>query len=321
MFPKARAKSEQVRVADCASRRSGYERRGAAGARLPFLGGALGGLLYEAAAVLATESAIVKWPRRPRLARSSAGRALLAIGAFGCSAQEVDSDAIRTQGMFADMLALAPGDGTTLVRVQLAAGGENGTAVTLVGDDRLEASFAEATETLVRSGRGNYERQMAADAAGDVSVQLLRGSADANASARAWLPEPFVAALETDVSAGIARDAGIDVSWSPAEPGRTLRWTLEGRCLWTESGTTADDGALRLEPELFRVRGARSGEECEVDLRLDREGRGSVDSVWVPGSRFRAIQRRAVRFVSVPARDEDADERASGAMAPAVDAG
>jgi len=218
--------------------------------------------------------------------------------------------------MFADMLALAPGDGSTLVRVQLAVGGENGTAVTLVGDDRLEARFAAATEALVRSGRGRYERQMAADSAGDVSVQLLRAPDDAGAGGRAWLPEPFVAVLETDASAGIGRDAGVEVSWSPAVPGAMLRWTLAGRCLWTETGTTADDGAFRLEPGLFRVRGTQSGETCEVELRLDREGTGSVDSLWVPGSRFRAIQRRAVRFVSAPARGDDADavdDRAGGA--------
>jgi hypothetical protein len=248
---------------------------------------------------------------------------LLVPSAIGCAAQDVDSDAIRTQGMFADMLALAPGDGSTLVRVQLAVGGENGTPVTLVADDRLEASFAEATEALVRSGRGRYERQMAADASGDVSVQLLRGPDAANAGGLAWLPEPFVAALETDASVGVSRDVGVDVSWSPAVPGASLRWTLTGRCLWTESGSTADDGAFRLEPELFRVRGTQRDERCEAELRLDREGPGDVDPVWIPGSRFRAIQRRAVRFPSLPARDDAIDEREVelGAPAPAPDAG
>jgi len=252
----------------------------------------------------------VKWLRRCAFG--------MAFGAGGCGADEVDSDAIRTQGMFADMLALAPGDGTTLVRVQLTVGGENGTNVALVGDDRLEASFAAASETLVRSGRGSYERQMAADSAGDVSVQLLRGPDDASASGRAWLPEPFVAALETDASGGIGRDAGVVISWSPAVPGASLTWTLDGRCLWAESGSTADDGAFRLGREHFRVRGTRSGDDCEVEVRLDREGPGGVDPQWIPGSRFRAIQRRAVRFVSTPARDEPVER---GAPAVPPDAG
>ena len=35
----------------------------------------------------------------------------------GCTLEEVDSDAIRTRGMFVEMLAIAPGNGSTLVRV------------------------------------------------------------------------------------------------------------------------------------------------------------------------------------------------------------
>ena len=227
-----------------------------------------------------------------------------ALSVCACDAEDVDSDAIRTQGMFVDMLALAPGDGTTLLRVELAVGGEGGTHVTLVGDDHLEGSFAGATETLVPAGRGQYERQMGGDSAGDVSVQLLRGPDDVNAGGTATLPQPFVVALETDASSGIARDASVEVSWSPALPGAMLRWTLEGRCLWSESGTTADDGRFVLGPESFRVRATRSGERCEVELRLDREGGGSVDALWVVGSRFRATQRRAVRFVSAPSSAE-----------------
>lgn len=227
-----------------------------------------------------------------------------ALGVVGCSAEDVDSDAIRTQGMFADMLALAPGDGTTLVRVELAVGGESGTLVTLVGDDRLQASFAGATESLAHAGRGRYERRMIGETAGDVSVQLLRGPDDANAGGGASLPEPFVAVLETDASSAIARDTSVELSWSPALPGGVLRWQVKGDCLWTESGSTADAGRLSLAADTFRVLSTHSGEECEVEVQLDREGSGAADSVWVPSSRFRAIQRRAVRFISRPSNGE-----------------
>ena len=65
---------------------------------------------------------------------------LLALGALlssACSLEDVDSDAIRTQGMFADILAISPGNASTLVRVQLTVGGDDGTNVALVGEDRL----------------------------------------------------------------------------------------------------------------------------------------------------------------------------------------
>jgi hypothetical protein len=52
------------------------------------------------------------------------------------------------------------------------------------------------------------------------------------------------------------------------------------------------------------VRASQVGEECEVRIRLDRENEGAVDSAWYPFSRFRAIQRRYVDFVSIPAAAE-----------------
>jgi hypothetical protein len=227
-----------------------------------------------------------------------------ALLASACSLEDVDSDAIRTQGMFADMLALAPGDGDTLVRVHLTVGGEGGTNVTLVGDDALQARAGEVTQDLVRSGKGRYERKLGGDAAGEVTIELARGPDDAPASGIAVLPEPFILSLTTDASAGVDRSAAVSVSWSPASAGGSMRWTVEGRCLWTESGVAPDVGALTLGPERFRVRATRAGEDCEVQLSLDRENVGSVDRVWIPGSRFRAIQRRGVTFVSTPASIE-----------------
>jgi hypothetical protein len=206
--------------------------------------------------------------------------------------------------MFADMLALAPGDGSTLVRVDLTVGGESGTNVTLVGDDRLEARVGELTEPLARSGAGRYEQRIEGDSASEVSVSLLRGPEDVGAGGAVFLPEPFSTTLETNAAAGIARDVEVVVSWTPPVAGGILRWSIEGRCVWPESGEAADDGLLTLGAESVRVRGTRTGEECDVMITLDRENTGGVDPAWIPGSRIVAIQRRGVSFVSSPGRSE-----------------
>jgi hypothetical protein len=119
------------------------------------------------------------------------------------------------------------------------------------------------------------------------------------------LPEPFAMTLDTDASEGISRATPVNVSWdaSPAANDSIL-WSVEGRCIWTESGVTPDDGSFELDAENLRVRGTRLGDECEVALTLDRSSEGQVDSVLVPGSSFKAVQRRAVRFVSTPAPGE-----------------
>jgi hypothetical protein len=235
---------------------------------------------------------------------------LLALGALlssGCSLEDVDSDAIRTQGMFADILAISPGNASTLVRVQLTVGGDDGTNVTLVGEDQLEATVGEVSRQLRRSGRGRYEERIDGDAANDVTVRLLRGPDDDPATATARLPEPFSMVLESDATQGITRAVPVIVSWSPPAAGGTVHWSVEGDCIWSESGDTPDDGSLSLEPENLRVRGTQVGEECEVELLLERSDTGAVDPILVPGSKFRASQLRGVKFVSTPAPDEAYD--------------
>jgi hypothetical protein len=122
----------------------------------------------------------------------------------------------------------------------------------------------------------------------------------------AVLPEPFAMQLETDGTAGIDRASSVIVSWqnpSPAEDAQ-LSWSVEGDCIWPESGVTPDDGVMTLSPERVRVRPTQRGEECAVRLTLDRESGGEVDPTFVPGSSFRAIQRRAITFVSTPTAEE-----------------
>jgi len=241
---------------------------------------------------------------------------LCALLSSGCTLEDVDSDAIRTQGMFADILAIAPGDGSTLVRVDLTVGGDSGTKITLVGDDRLEAQVGDVSQALGRSGRGRYEQRVSGDEASDVTVRLLRGAGDDPATGTASLPEPFVMVLENDDSQGISREVPVIVSWAPPAATGSIRWSVEGSCIWSESGETPDDGSLTLDPENLRVLGTRAGEECEVELLLQRTSSGDVDAVLIPGSRFLAVQIRGVRFVSTPARGES-----GGAYVAPVDGG
>lgn len=249
------------------------------------------------------------------------GRALfvaaaLAWGATGCSLEEVNSDAVRTHGLYADILALASGDGETLVRVDLTVGGDNGTTVNLVGDDELVASAGGPPGSLVRRSAGRYELRIMGESARDVTVELVRGPEDEAASASASMPEPFMMSLDSDDAAGIDRGSPVSVSWDPAVPGGQVTWSIEGRCIWSESGVTPDDGSFTLAAATFRVRGTRIGEDCEVIVTLERTNVGDVDSILVPGSRFVAAQRRGVSFVSTAGPDEGGT-----APVPAVDAG
>lgn len=232
--------------------------------------------------------------------------------ASACSLEDVDSDAIRTQGMFADLLALAPGDGTTRARARLTVGGEGGTHVLLVGEDRLDAFYGDLTAQLRRTDNGRYDAELAGDEAGPIAIELGRDPDDEPAGGGGDLPEPFVSELATDDRAGIDRGSDVAITWSPSVLGGVMRWSVEGRCIWSAAGDTPDDGALVLGPQSFRVLTTRAGEDCEVTLTLERENVGTVDGVWIPGSRFRAIQRRVLRFVSTPVPVEASTDEPPG---------
>ena len=245
--------------------------------------------------------------------------ALLLPGGLGCSLEEVDSDAIRTKGIYAEMLAIAPGDGQTLVRVNLAVGGSSGTRVRLVGDDTLVAEAGDDEEELGRRGSGQYEVSLVDEASREITVRLERGAEDDAAQGTALLPEPFGMRLETAAAGGINRSTPAIVSWQDPSPDDSrLDWSVEGDCIWPDSGVTPDDGVMTLQTESVQIRPTQVGEECEVRLTLDRVIQGEVDSLFVPGSSLRAIQRRAVTFISKPAVGEKNGPAAAGGTGTAT---
>ncbi|MEY2930410.1 MAG: hypothetical protein RL033_1159 [Pseudomonadota bacterium] len=241
----------------------------------------------------------------------------LMLAGVGCTLEEVDSDAIRTRGMYAEMLAIAPGNGTTLVRVNLTVGGSSGTRVQLSGSDALVAESGGAVEGLSRAGRGRYEQTLQSDSSEEIVVRLERGDEDDTVQGSAVLPDPFAMQLETDGAAGVDRASNVIVSWqdASADASAQLKWSVDGDCIWSDSGVTPDDGVLTLTADRVRVRATQRGKECAVRLTLDRERAGSIDPTFVPGSSFRAIQRRAVSFVSTPTAAELAGPAAAASAA------
>jgi hypothetical protein len=243
--------------------------------------------------------------------------AFLLSTALGCTLDDVNSDAIRTNGMFAEMLAISPGKGDTLVRVNLTVGGASGTRVELTGDDRLVAEADDHSVTLGRSGRGRYEETLSGESSREITVRLERGADDATAQGSVVLPEPYALQLETDVSGGLNRSTPVIVSWDP--PGvdeQTVVWSLDGDCVWSDSGITPDDGVMTLQAEHVRVRPTQVGEECQVSITIDRSVENDVDPQFVPGSSLRGIQRRSVHFVSTPAVGEKNGPALSTTMTP-----
>lgn len=243
--------------------------------------------------------------------------AILLSTALGCTLDEVNSDAIRTHGLFAEMLAISPGQGDTLVRVNLTVGGASGTRVELTGEDALVAEAGDDLVTLGRTGRGRYEATLPGEDSRDITVRLERGPDDSSAQGSVVLPEPYALHFETDVGGGVNRSTPVIISWDPpGAEGDTVEWSVDGDCIWSDSGITPDDGVMTLQPEHVRVRPTQVGEECSVLVTLDRSVKTDVDPQFVPGSSLRGIQRRAIDFVSTPAAGEKNGPALSAAAMP-----
>ena len=237
--------------------------------------------------------------------------ATLALSTLGC-AEDVDSEDIRTSGMYAIFEAVADGSGETTISAQLRVGGDDGTFVELTGQDELTASTEDDDMVLRHDNSGNrhyYEGSLDGDEEGlEIQIAFSRGDEDDDApDSYASLPAPFEASLEDEDAEYIHRGNDVFIVWDNEASGR-MEWSLEGDCVKSESGSTNDDGSLTIDAEDIEVWETDRGEACDVTVTLDRIEEGETDSAFEEGGEFYAIQRRTVTFNSMPSDDELEDE-------------
>lgn len=234
----------------------------------------------------------------------------LLMGAWAClaCAEDVDSSAIRTRGMYANYEAVAVGNGETKITAELRVGGDNGTFVELIGDDELTALTDDQDEILRHRNTGNrhyYDGTIDGDDEGlEIQIAFTRGEDDDDAiDSFARLPAPFDADLEDPDENKIERGNDVFIVWDPDANG-DMKWSLEGDCIKLQSGSTNDDGSLTIDSDDVEVWQSNVGESCKVTVTLDRVKKGTTDAEFEEGGEFRAIQRRTVTFTSTPADDE-----------------
>lgn len=229
---------------------------------------------------------------------------LLALAVLaGCGMQPVDSGEVATGDIFMDAVALAPGDGTTLVRAHVNVAGERGMPIRLTSSDELLVRVGdESPMSLSWVDDGVYERRFSREASSPLELSFQR-SARGEPASFAWaiLPPPFFVEL---VGEGpFSRDTPVRVRWSGRRQD-TVSFELSGPCIQSREGKAPDSGQLELGPERLAPLPRQRGRRCEVELVIERESRGRLEGNLAPQSRFGAIQRRRVTFVSTPAEGE-----------------
>ena len=230
--------------------------------------------------------------------------------AFAC-AEDVDSESIRTSGMYANYEAVAHGDGETDIIAEIRVGGDDGTFVELTGEDELTAMTEDDDVVLRHHEQGNrhsYRGTLDGDEEGmEIQIALTRGGEDDDAvDSYATLPAPFEAELEDPDEDEIQRGTDVKIVWDNEGSG-SMKWYVQGDCVKPDNGSADDDGSLSIAAKDIDVWESDKGESCEVKVILDRVSQGETDSEMGEGGKFLAIQRREVTFTSTPADDEAED--------------
>ncbi|HEY5959398.1 MAG TPA: hypothetical protein VIV60_22725 [Polyangiaceae bacterium] len=242
--------------------------------------------------------------------------AILAFGFMACNDEKVESEDIRTSGIYAAFHVLATGNDKTTATSELRVGGDSGTIIILTGEDKLVCTatvpeLAPTTKTLSKDGN-EYKATFSGDAA---STQFLfafnRSDEDETApDSHVVLPDPFTISgvAPTDE---ISRAASLSVTWDPSETKDATTWSLDGDCLFKSDGTVPDDGALTLSGSDFNSTpsaddAAKAGDSakanCTATLCIEKKRHGTLDPAFAreEGGVIDAIQRRCTQFISTP---------------------
>ena len=220
--------------------------------------------------------------------------------ALGCGEESVESEDIRTTGIYPEIEVTATGNGSSLVRVRLKVGGsDSNTFLNLTGEDTLEATVAGNTETLDETDDETYTARFPVDAEGtEFTIAFLRGNADESAPASTVaLPAPYAVSLAASTAS--RADDDVEISWEPAGTG-DMSWEIAGDCIMRDDGSVPDDGSHSLPAGSIDTFESDAMESCTVELSLTRSEAGDIDGAFSEGGRIVAQQVRQDSFTSTP---------------------
>jgi hypothetical protein len=225
--------------------------------------------------------------------------AACAAATFGCSEEDVDSSAIRTQGIYARFELVGDGDDTE-VTADIRVGGRTGTVIDLAGEDELVVTSGDERRTMSGSN-GDYSVTMSgSDDGQEFVIAFERGSDDEGApDSTATLPDGFTIG---GISSGeeVSRGDGVTVTWDPNGTDDDMSWSLDGDCLFREDGEMGDSGELDLTASNYDLHPDDEETTCEATLTIERSRPGHLDPAYGEGGGVLAIQRRSISFMSAP---------------------
>jgi hypothetical protein len=226
--------------------------------------------------------------------------AAVSLLAFGCT-ESVESNDVRTSGVYPEIAVTATGNGSSQVRVRLKVGGSNSnTFLDMSGMDRLEATVGDDTKVLDETSSDTYTATFPTDAEGtEFTIAFLRGTGDDDAPASTvTMPAPFDLSLGATTAGRGADD--VDVMWDPPVAGAQIAWKLSGECVKLDSGSVPDNGSHTIEAGTIETFESDMDKSCTVTFEMTRSKNGSVDPAFTEGGSVVARHVRSQGFTSTP---------------------
>jgi hypothetical protein len=232
------------------------------------------------------------------------------VGLVGCR-EDVESEDIRTSGIYPRFEVLAEGDGSSTASSYMVVDGRNSnTYLDLTGADEVVVTADGQSRTLGDSSPDGYYRStFATDAGGTVfTFAFNRGASDDGApDSSVTLPDPFVLA---GLASGdtVSRATGVTLTWDPSSSPTVMTLTVEPNsaaagddCLFAEDRTISDSGSVTVEGTDFNVHSGDEQNSCGARVCVERTNEGTIDSHFSEeGGEIFAIQRRCINFTSAP---------------------
>ena len=221
---------------------------------------------------------------------------------LGAGCAPVDSDAVATAGLRADIQVLTTGSGGSTVYAWLFSHRDgdpplNFETIRLVDEDVMSVTSKDHAVVMTESDLVVEYRYDAAfetaDAGQHFEVSLDRAGDASAPHSTVTLPEPFTLATPATAS----RSAPLTIAWSPSGSTDQISVHLTG-CASTQLDAIADTGSVTLPAG--SVVADPSTATCDLAVEVSRTRTGLLDPAYGQGGSIVASQRRTTSLSSTP---------------------
>jgi hypothetical protein len=232
----------------------------------------------------------------------------MAVGALGLLACEnVDSEDVMTDGIYADINAFATGDGNTTVRAALrVGGGASNTFLEMVGDDQLLASMGEGdpVEMGEKSFLGSrwYTAEFDADAEDtEFNVAFERTVDEPAPESKMTMVAPFELTAPASSAEYSRATDDIEITWDASGSSDDMIVNIDGDCVQLyHEDLSGDTGSFTVVAGTLDPAQDQDDETCSVTIELIRHRDGNLDPAYGEGGVIYARQIRTIQVSSAP---------------------